>query len=171
MPLTFPLTASAGISFRPTPNWNFEVDADYTDWTSVGETTIRQRTKPPSGIQQNIPVKLNWQESWMFSAGVTRYFDNGWHLSAGYLYNQNSVPDAYYTPFVADLDRHFVTAGIGRTGRKFDFDLTYQFGYGPAHTVTGSQPSSTPGFFANQNADGTYKFISHAVLVSVGIHC
>ena len=102
--------------------------------------------------------------------GVTRSFDNGWHISGGYLFNQNSVPDNYYSPLAADLDRHFFTIGFGRTGKRIDFDLTYQFGYGPAHTVTGSQPSSTPGFSANQNADGTYKFISHAVLISAGIH-
>ena len=29
---TFPLTAVVGISYRPTPKWNLEFDADYTDW-------------------------------------------------------------------------------------------------------------------------------------------
>ena len=167
----FPLTAAFGVSFRPTPKWNLEFDADFTDWDSLGQLTIRQeQPATPSGLQQNIPVNLYWRSSWNFSVGVTRSFDNGWHISGGYLFNQNSVPDNYYSPLAADLDRHFFTVGIGRTGKRIDFDLTYQFGYGPAHTVTGSQPSSTPGFSANQNADGTYKFISHAVLVSAGIH-
>jgi long-chain fatty acid transport protein len=170
MDFDFPLSAVFGVSFRPTPKWNLEFDVDYTDWDVVGQNTIRQAEAPPFGIQQNIPVKLFWRSSWMYSVGVTRSFDNGWHLSAGYLFNENSVPDNYYTPLVADLDRHFVTIGLGRTGKNIDFDLTYQFGYGPGHTVTGSQPSSTPGFFANQNADGTYKFTSHALLFSAGLH-
>ena len=106
----------------------------------------------------------------MYEFGVTRYFDNGWHVSAGYVYNENSVPDAYYTPLAADLDRHFFSIGAGRKGKRFDFDVTYQFGYGPAHTVTGSTPSSNPDLIAGQNADGTYDFISHAVLVTVGMH-
>ena len=168
----FPLTAAFGISFRPTPKWNLEFDADYTDWDTVGQFSIRQEQPgTPSGIPQNIAIRMFWRSSWNYSVGVTRTFDNGWHASAGYLFNQNSVPDNYYSPLAADLDRHFFTIGLGRTGKHIDFDLTYQFGYGPPHSVSGSKPSSSlTGFFAGQNADGTYKFISHAVLISAGLH-
>ena len=166
----FPLTAVLGVSFRPTPKWNLEFDADYTDWSSLGQITIRQQSTPPFPVQQNIPVNLNWQPSWIFEFGATHYLDNDWHLSAGYLYNQNSVPDAFYSPLAADLDRHFFSLGAGHKGRRFDFDVAYQFGYGPARTVSGSMPSSQPGFFAGQTADGTYEFISHAMFVTVGIH-
>ena len=81
---------------------------------------------------------------------MTRYFDNGWHVSAGYVFSENSVPDDYYTPLAADLDRHFFSVGAAIEESAIDFDLAYQFGYGPAHTVTGSTPSSTPGRFAGQ---------------------
>ena len=106
----------------------------------------------------------------MYEFGVTRYFDNGWHASAGFVFDENSVPNAYYTPLAADMDRYFLSAGAGYKGKRFDFDIAYQFGYGPAHTVTGSTPSSISGTINNQNANGTYGFISHAVLVSVGMH-
>jgi long-chain fatty acid transport protein len=166
----FPLTAVFGISYRPTPKWNLEFDADYTDWSSFGTITIYQQERPPLGGTQNPPVTLNWQPSWMYEFGVTRYFDNGWHVSAGYVFNENSVPDAYYTPLAADLNRHFFSVGAGRKGKRFDFDVTYQFGYGPARTVTGSKPPSISGVFSGQTADGTYDFISHAVLLTVGMH-
>ncbi len=168
--LTFPWTTGLGLSYRPTPKWNLELDADYTDWSSLGVISVRQQTSPPYPVQQNIPVTLEWQGSWNYSAGVTRYFEGGWHASAGYLYSRNSVPDAYYTPLAADLDRHFLSLGLGRKGKRFDCDLAYQFGYGPSHTVSGSMPSSTPGQFAGQSADGTYGFISHALTASLGMH-
>jgi len=102
---------------------------------------------------------------------MTRYFDDGWHVSAGYVFNENSVPNAYYTPLAADMNRHFFSVGAGRKGRRFDFDAAYQFGYGPTHTVTGSTPSTTPGQFAGTNlADGNYKFVSQAVILTVGLH-
>ncbi|HTB84263.1 MAG TPA: outer membrane protein transport protein [Candidatus Sulfotelmatobacter sp.] len=170
MDIKFPLDATLGFSIRPTPKWNLEFDATYTDWNSFGNVTIRQSGSPPFPVQQNIPVKLEWQSSWMYEAGVTRYFDHGWHASAGYVFDENSVPNNYYTPLAADLDRQFFSVGIGRTGKTFDFDVTYQFGYGPAHTVTGSSPASTPGLFAGQNANGTYNFISQAIFVSAGVH-
>jgi long-chain fatty acid transport protein len=164
----FPLTAVLGVSYRPTPKWNFEVNADYTDWSSFGTITIYQDGTVPNGIKQNPPFTLDWRPSWIYSGGATYFFDNQWHISAGYLFNQNSVPDANYTPLVADVDRHFVTFGVGRKGRKFDFDVTYQFGIGKSQTVTGSVPSSAA-LIQGQNADGTYDFVSHAVLMTVGI--
>ena len=167
---SFPLTATFGVSYRPTSKWNVEVDAEYTDWQSFNTVTIRQQKTPPFPLQQNIPVKFGWEESWTYELGVTRYFDNGWHASAGYMFSETSVPDTYYTPLAADQDRHFFSLGVGRNGKTFDFDVTYQVGYGPGHTVNGSSPSSTPGFFAGQNANGTYTFLSQAVLVSVGMH-
>lgn len=166
---TFPLTTVVGISYRPTPKWNLEFDADYTEWSSFGTTTIYQEGSPPPGGTQNPSLTFDWQPSWMYEFGVTRYFDKGWHVSAGYVYNETSVPDAYYTPLVADLDRHFFSIGAGRKGKRFDFDVTYQFGYGPAHTVTDSTPSSLSGVNAGQTANGKYKFISQAVMVTVGV--
>jgi len=166
----FPLGFAFGISYRPTPKWNLEFNADYTDWSSFGTTTIRQQGTTQFGVQQDILVALNWKPSWLYAFGVTRYFDNKWHVSAGYVFNENSIPDDYYTPLAADLDRHFFTIGVGRKGKRFDLDLAYQFGYGPARTVTGSTPSSQPAQFAGQTADGRYDFISHAVLLTVGMH-
>jgi long-chain fatty acid transport protein len=170
MEMRFPSTLAIGVSYRPTSKWNLEVNADYTDWGSLGRLTIRQGGTPPFPVQQNIPVNMNWEASLMLAVGATRYLENGWHVSAGYVLNQNSVPDDYYSPLAADLDRHFLSIGTGRRGKHFDFDVAYQFGYGPDHTVTGSTPPSQPGLFAGQSADGTYDFISHAVLVSVGYH-
>ncbi len=53
----------------------------------------------------------------MYEFGVTRYFDSGWHVSAGYVFNENSVPNAYYSPLAADMDRHFFSLGAGRNGK------------------------------------------------------
>jgi long-chain fatty acid transport protein len=168
---TFPLTTVFGVSYRPTPKWNLEIDANYTDWNSFGTTSIQQSSPPVQRpFQQNIPVNLDWQASWMYEFGVTRYFSNGWHMSAGYVFNENSVPDKFYTPLTADLDRDFFSIGVGRKGKTFDFDLAYQFGYGPTDTVIGSSPSTKPGNFANQTADGKYGFTSSALILSVGLH-
>lgn len=161
----FPLKVEGGVSYRPTTNWNIEVDADYVDWNSEGTVTIQQASAFPPLFPKNIPLTLNWQSSWYYELGATRYFDGGWHVSAGYIYNENSVPSSHYSPFVADEDRHFFSVGVGRKGKHFDFDIAYQFGYGPDRTVTGSAPSA-----AGQTADGTYSFISNAVMATVGLH-
>ena len=169
MEYDFPYTAVLGLSYRPTDKWNIEIDADFSNWSSIDTMTIHQHQKPPFPVQQQIPVNLGFKDSWILKFGVTRYFDHGWYASAGYVFNQNSVPDDYYSPIVADLDRHFLTLGIGRKWSKYTVDLAYQFGYGPNRTVAGSAPASAPTLFTGQTADGTYDFISHALLFSVGM--
>jgi long-chain fatty acid transport protein len=161
---TFPLSVVAGLSYRPTPKWNVEFNADYMGWDSMGTIVIHQ-ISPPFPFPSAVPVIFDWQPSWLYEFGVTRYLDNGWHVSAGYVFNQNSVPDAHYSPLVADLDRHFFSVGTGFKGKTFDFDFAYQFGVGFERTVKGSAPSTV-----GQTADGNYDWTSHAVLLTVGMH-
>ncbi len=169
MELEFPYTAVMGVSYRPTERWNIEFNADYTNWSSIDSTVIQQEKKPRAGVQQDIPVTLDWKNSWILKFGATRYFDDGWYASAGYVFNENSVPYDYYSPIAADLDRHFFTLGVGRQWSRYSVDLAYQYGFAAARTVTDSQTSSKPGNFAGQNADGTYDFTSHALLFSMGM--
>ncbi|MBN2505922.1 MAG: outer membrane protein transport protein [Verrucomicrobia bacterium] len=165
---SFPLSVVFGISYRPTPRWNLEFNADYTDWSSF-ETNTLEQAPPPWPVKQKIPVAFDWQPSWMYEAGLTRYLGARWHVSAGYVFSENSVPNATYTPLVADLDRHFISAGAGYRGRRYGVDVAYQFGFGPSRRVTGSAPPSTPARNAGQTADGTYDFTSHALLVTMGV--
>lgn len=165
----FPYTAVFGLSYRPTPKWNFEFNADFSNWSSLDTVTIRQKDAPPFPVQQDIPVNLSFEDSWMYKAGVTRYLDDGWYASVGYLFNQNSVSSEFYSPTVADLDRHFLTLGIGREWACYRVDLAYQVGYGPKREVSGSTPGSTPARFVGQTADGTYGFRSQGLLLSIGM--
>lgn len=157
----FPRNVVAGISFRPTPDWNFEFDIDWTEWSRLGTVVIRQASVP--GLPTDQPLPLNWESSFYYEFGVTRQLPNGWSVSGGYIFNENSVPDANYTPLVADLDRHFLSVGVGHRGQHLDVDVAYQFGYGPTRTVSGSATS-----LAGQSADGRYEFLSHALMVTLG---
>jgi long-chain fatty acid transport protein len=165
----FPMTFVAGISYRPTPKWNLEFDADYTDWSSIGTLTFRQSDRVPGYSPTNQTYVLNWEPSWMYEFGVTRYFGDTWRISAGYVFNQNSVPDAHFTPLVPDMDRHFFSVGAGFKWKAFNLDLAYQYGYGPSRKVMNSIPPLS-GQIAGQSADGTYKFSSHAISLSAGVH-
>ncbi len=171
MDVEFPWTVVAGVSYRPTPKWNLEFDANYTDWSSFNSLNLHenlQTPKPP--FKSNYQLDFDWQESWIYELGVTRYFDKGWHASAGYAFNENSVPNTYYTPWVADMDRHIFSLGVGRTWKRFDFDIAYQLGYGPSHTVTGSSATLLINKLTTASANGNYGFFSSAFIVSAGIH-
>jgi long-chain fatty acid transport protein len=154
--MPFPQNVVVGVSYRPTPNWNIEFNADYTDWSTMNMLTVNQAT----GTTVNQP--LYWKGSWYYELGVTRKLGEQWRVSAGYIYNQNSVPDTYYSPMVSDLNRQFISVGVGYEGRHFNFDFAYQFGFSESRTVSGSWIGYP------QNADGDYSFNSQALLLSLG---
>jgi len=154
--VNFPIPQSAvvGVSWRPSPKWNIEVDVEWTDWSRADELAINSSTPLPV-------VPLGWKDSYYYEFGVTRYLENGWHVSGGYVFNGSAMSDRYYNPVVSDVDKHFFSVGAGFRGKRWSFDLAYQFGYGPQHTVSGS---------STVVVDGKYDFVSHALSTTVGYH-
>ncbi|MBI5775672.1 MAG: outer membrane protein transport protein [Verrucomicrobia bacterium] len=159
----FPRHIVAGYSFRPTPEWNIEFNADWTQWDTLTTVTVVQ----PAG---NVPVPFNWRSSWFYEFGVTRKFDGGWRVSGGYIYSENSVPDANFTPLVPDSDRHIFSVGAGRDQGRWKWDVAYQFAWGPSRTVAGSPLTFPLTVFggAAGSPNGRYEFTSHALTASVG---
>jgi long-chain fatty acid transport protein len=155
----FPSTLALGYSYRPNEKWNFEADVNWTDWSSLKNVPVYLN----AGATDPSPeaLKFNWTPSWMLDFGVTRYLGNDWRVSGGYIYSENSSPDANFNPLVPDSDRHIFSLGIGKTCGKFSWDAAYQLAWGPPRTV-GSDEFPP--------ANGTYAFFSQALAISVGYH-
>ncbi len=146
----FPQTITAGYSFRPTPDWNFEFDIDWTDWDNLNTLTLHRT----SG---DVALPFNWESSFMYSFGATRKLPRGFSVSAGYIYSENSVPNESFNPLVPDSNRHVFSVGFGQQMEKLSWDLAYQYAYGPHRRIDNGTL-----------ADGVYRFQSHAVTFSLG---
>jgi len=157
----FPQIISGGISYRPAPEWNFEVDVDWTDWNCVDTLVFKGAANPFTGNDISLP--LNWHASWFYHVGGTRYFENGYFVSAGYFFSQNSTSEKNFTPYVPDTDLHVGSIGGGYKGRNWNWALAAQLITGAWRTVNGSTPSAF-----GQSADGQYKFLVPAVTCSLG---
>ena len=156
----FPRIVTCGYSFRPTPEWNFEFNADWTQWERLTTVNFQQ----PAGT---FPVAFNWRSSWCYEFGVTRRLADGWRVSAGYIFSENSAPSANFLMLVPDLDRHIFSVGVGRQLGRVNWDVGYQLGWGPGRTVAGSAlPFPLPANSAT--ADGHYTFLSHALTAAIG---
>ena len=145
-----PQTITVGYSFRPADDWNFEFNLDWTDWDNLNTVTLHQT----SG---DVAIPFNWRSSFMYEFGITKKFAHNFRASVGYVYSENSVPNDSFSPSVPDSNRHIFSAGFGQGYDHFNWMLAYQYAYGPARTV--SQGTA---------ADGTYRFDSHAVTLSLG---
>ncbi len=160
----FPQIVSGGISYRPTEKWNVEVDVDWTDWNSVDTLDFKGAINPLTGSDVTLP--LNWHSSWFYHFGATRYFENGYFVSAGYFFSENSTSERNFTPYVPDTDLHVGSIGVGYKGKNWDWAVAAQIITGPWRTVSGSTPSAVSG----QSADGQYQFFVPALSCSLGYH-
>ncbi len=149
--IRFPQSVTMGVSYRPTPKWNLEFNADWTDFDNVNSITV---TGPP--IAATLP--LNYKSSWIYEFGVTYSIAKNWYASIGYEWSESSSPDAGFNPLIPDSALHLGSIGIGRHGRRWDWSLAYHFGYSGGRDVSGSPTSA-----AGQTADGTYKALNHAI--------
>jgi long-chain fatty acid transport protein len=148
--INFPGTLRAGYSFRPTPDWNFEFDVEWTDWDRLNTVTLHQ----PSGA---LAIPFNYESSWFYEFGVSRKLPWNLTASAGYIYSENSVPNESFNPLVPDSNRHVFSAGLGQELGRYNWNVSYQYAYGPRRTISQGTP-----------VDGNYKFESHAVSFTLG---
>jgi long-chain fatty acid transport protein len=149
--INFPQFITGGFSFRPTTNWNFEFDLDWTEWGVVKQIAFKD---PALG---NPAVTLNYRNSFIYDFGVTRQLGNGYFASIGYIYSENSSPDANYNPLIPDADLHLGSVGFGHHGRRWDWAIAYHFAYDGGRTVQND---------SNASANGTYRTFNNAVNVS-----
>ncbi|MFM1770486.1 MAG: hypothetical protein RJA22_3015 [Verrucomicrobiota bacterium] len=148
--LKYPQFIRAGVSFRPTTNWNLEVNIDWTDWDRVDALTIQGVGTTP----------LQWNSSFFYQGGVTRYLANGYYVSAGYFFSEASTSETYFNPIVPDTDLHVGSLGVGRRGKHWDWAIAGQLIAGPWRDVDAAAPP----------VSGKYKLLSPAVSVSIGYH-
>ncbi|HEY6168553.1 MAG TPA: outer membrane protein transport protein [Verrucomicrobiae bacterium] len=148
--LNTPQVAIVGVSYRPTPNWNFEVNVDWADWETFKQVTITGVTTIP----------FDWHSSFFYEAGATRYFKGGWFASAGYFFSQNSTSDRFYNPVVPDGDIHVATFGFGRTYEHWRWAVSGEVIAGTWNNVNNHA--------VDPSVNGRYRLFSPTVAVSVG---
>ena len=150
--INFPQFVTGGVSFRPTTNWNFEFDLDWTEWSVVKQIVFQD---PALG---NPAVTLNFRSSFIYDFGITRQLGNGYFLSVGYIYSENSSPDQNFNPLMADSNLQLGSIGFGHHGKRWDWAAAYHFGYNGGRTVSND---------SNPQADGTYRTFNNAFNVAV----
>jgi long-chain fatty acid transport protein len=161
--LPYPQIASGGVSYRPTPDWNVEFDADWSNWSTLNTVALKG-TKNIFGA--DLPLQLHWHDSWFYELGVTRYLKNGWSVSAGYFFCQDTSPSKYFTPAIPDTDLHVGSLGVTHKGERWNWAVAGQIITGPSREINNSQ--SNP--FTGQSANGKYRLFIPTLSVSLGYH-
>jgi long-chain fatty acid transport protein len=143
-----PSTLGGGYAYTPCKEWSFEVNIEWVNWDELNSLNL---SSPSTGTNA---LPFNWNSNFIYSVGGTRYFDNGWNVSAGYNFIENSIPDSNYNPGVADANRHWLNAGVGRKCESFKWSFAYQYAF------SDNDVSGSPGNLA----DGTFKSRFHGLM-------
>ena len=146
-----PATVGGGYAFSPCKEWVFEANIEWVNWDEFNTLNLTSE-----GGTFTAPNRFDWESNFIYSVGATRFFGNGWNVSAGYNFLENSIPDSNYNPGVADADRHWLNAGVGRQYDSFSWNFAYQFAF------SDEDVSGSPGGLA----DGTFKSRFHGLMMN-----
>jgi long-chain fatty acid transport protein len=153
--IEFPDNIDLGVSYRPSQNWNFEFNIDWTNWEGVNVSTFE------GTAFGDVALPFNYEPGFVYELGVTRQLGDGYWISAGYAYSENSVPDQTLTPLNADSNLHIGSIGFGRRSDVWGWSLAYHFAYNGGRKVSGNTPSA-----AGETSDGNYETFNQALNAS-----
>ena len=164
--------------------WKLELDIDYTDWYSFGNTNVSLSTG------QTLPFPRNWQSGFTTMLGTEYKWLRPerlphWEvaLRAGYWFGQNAVPDATFNPQVPDANNQNLSVGLGvlckdngrflgllqcgSTGggrfrpKAIGLDLAFETLFYENRTVSGN---------INPTVNGTYKTTYYAGAINLRVN-
>ena len=146
-----PATMGVGYAYTPCKEWSLEANLEWVQWEELNSLDLNAENDAFDSALQ-----FDWESNFIYSVGATRYFENGWNVSAGYNYIENSMPSDTFNPGVSDANRHWLNAGVGRQYESFRWNFAYQYAFSD-RDVSGS-PAGL--------ADGTFKSRFHGLMLN-----
>ena len=158
-----PQELSWGISYRPTAHWNVESDVE---WDNTHRTGVLTLDGTSALFGSNLPFQLNWHDTWMYKFGVTRYFGDGWFVSAGYFFTTSTTSEQNFTPAIPDTQLHTGSLGFGRDGEHWHWAVAGQIIAGPDRSIATTTGNNNP--FTGASPAGKYSLFIPSLSISVG---
>jgi len=160
-----PPSVGMGVLVRPRPQWNIEVDATWTGWSTVNELVV--------DFNQGLPVprettSFSWRNSVAYSIG-TEYRWASHVLRGGYTFDKTPIPDDTISPVIAEGNRQYFTLGAGLIRDLWDLNIGYQLllfervksnAMGANYSSVGPPP-------IDGRANGLYETYSHTIGLSL----
>ena len=147
--ITFPGSISAGYGFDVTDQFTIGFDFKWTQNSATQNLPLLIGGNQPL-LGGATSAVFNWKNSIDVGTGMTYRLNESWVVRGGYLFSENSQPQASYTPSVPTNDRHIFSLGVGWRGKTRGVDLTYAYLWNPTRVISGAA-SNPPGQY-----DGSY---------------
>ncbi|MGQ9618747.1 MAG: OmpP1/FadL family transporter [Candidatus Aminicenantia bacterium] len=154
--IVYPGMASLGFSTSVLKNWIFEIDFNWTQWSTYNKLPI-EFTEHPELNPSEEAMKKYYEDVFSVRMGAERKFSEKLFFRLGYVYDKSpSLPESV-SPMLPDADRHGLTIGFSYNFGKFYVDIANMFLFFEKRSTEGR---NTEGY------NGTYKTFANLF----GIH-
>ena len=152
--LPAPAVINAGISWQATPEWQFDLQYDYTRWSKF-EHLKASFSQPLPGLGGAVPINgfllpENWKNSSSIRLGTAYKATSNLELRAGLVFDETPIPSSSLSPAIPGADYISVAGGIGYTWQRLKLDLGYMAVFYKTRRVsnnlleTGGDPNALP---------------------------
>lgn len=114
-----------GLAWLPDEKWSIEVAARYEEYSCYDELEVT--TDKPVAGQTSRTIAKHWDDVWAYMFGVSYQTDIGLRISAGYLWEENPVPDETFEPTASGLDKQTFTFGLAQQFGNLTARVSYAY--------------------------------------------
>ena len=154
--LVFPASVAIGLAWDPSPDWTYEVDGVFTQWSAFQNLALAF----PSTPTLNKTIEENYRNQAAVRVGVEhRLADYSYRF--GYYFDAAAAPPQSLTPLLPDASRHGVTLGYSRRFGSVTFDAYNLFLFVEKRSTEGVE---------RDGYNGVYKSYVNALGASLAFH-
>lgn len=121
--IDFPEMASFGVGFALSPAAFFEVDVNWTGWSSFD--SVRLDFLERDDFDDELPQE--WEDVYNYRAGLRWNASNANQWRFGFVYDETPQPARGVSPLLPDADRLGYTLGWGHQGARASFDVAFMY--------------------------------------------
>ena len=159
-----PGTVSLGIRQRLDPQWTLLGTVEWTNWSRIGTANVVS-----NGVTVTT-LPFQYQDGWLFSAGVEYQANDRLTLRTGFGYEISPITDQVRTPLIPDANRVWASVGASYVIIKgLKADVAYSHVYEPDASINISPTSGNP-WFATTGITYVGNARSHADIISLGLN-
>ncbi len=123
--MTLPAQFTAGVAYAFTDQLTIEAGVRWEGWSCFDSLEIEMDQAVLNQTAQTIEKK--WHDTWTYNIGAQYQLTDQLALSAGYLYQENAVPDDTFEPSTPDSDCHLFCLGGSYDWKRVSLALSYGY--------------------------------------------
>ncbi len=160
--INLPASLSLGGAWKPIEKLTLELDAEQTYWSTMKNLEFKFASTQFTNFN-NKPKSLDWKDVWCYKIGAQYAYSKHLDLRAGFMYDQNPIPDSTLGPLLPDSDRISFSVGQGIHSEHFSVDLAYMWTHFKDRTVNNQDMTTLYG------ENGTFKSDVHLFGASITV--